>query len=78
MSVLVGGERHDRDARSGKVGVKREIAQDSADVERHMGAVHNDGQASWPHRDIEALHAPGETRGQACVGVEERRADWLA
>ncbi len=58
-------------------GVKREIAQDGADVERHMRAVHDDGQASRPNFDVEALHAPGETRGGARVAVEERRADRL-
>ena len=59
-------------------GVKREIAQDGADVERHMRAVHDDGQASRPDFDVKALHAPGETRGEARVAVEKRRADRLA
>jgi len=40
-----------------------ELAQDGADVEGYMGAVHDHGQASRPNFDIEALHASGETRG---------------
>ena len=67
LSVLVGGERHDRHARTGEIGRKREIAQHGPDVERHMRPVHDDGQASRPNFDVEALHAPGEARGGARV-----------
>ena len=43
-----------------------------------MGAVHDDGNARRTIFDVEALHAPGEPRGQARFAVEERRADRLA
>ena len=77
LGVLVGGKRYDRDARTGEVGRKREIAQHGPDVERHMRPVHDDGQASRPNFDVKALHAPGEARRGARVRVEKRCADRL-
>ena len=78
FGVLVAGQRDDRHARAGKIGPEGEVAQYRSEIERHVRAVQHDRQPLGPDIDIEALHAPGETRGGAGPGVEKPGADRFA
>ena len=70
--VLVGRKRHDRDARSCKIGVAGEIAQHRGEVERDMGAVEHHGKARFS--GVRRRPAPCGRRGAPRRGCRSRSA----